>query len=38
MRFAIMSTLIDPEHRLPHDRLLDTLREQVVLADELGFA
>ncbi len=37
MRFATMSTLIDPHIRLPHDRLLDTLREQTVLADELGF-
>lgn len=37
MRFAAMSTLIDPHARLPHHQLLDTLREQVVLADELGF-
>jgi alkanesulfonate monooxygenase SsuD/methylene tetrahydromethanopterin reductase-like flavin-dependent oxidoreductase (luciferase family) len=37
MRFATMSTLADPDHRLTHDKLLDTLREQTVLADELGF-
>src|SRR5262245_64220397 len=37
MRFALMSTLSDPKHRLPHDGLLDTLRGQVVLADEMGF-
>jgi alkanesulfonate monooxygenase SsuD/methylene tetrahydromethanopterin reductase-like flavin-dependent oxidoreductase (luciferase family) len=37
MRFATMSTLADPDHRLTHDKLLDTLREQAVLAEELGF-
>jgi len=37
MRFALMSTLIDPKHRFPHDQLLETLREQVVLAEEMGF-
>jgi alkanesulfonate monooxygenase SsuD/methylene tetrahydromethanopterin reductase-like flavin-dependent oxidoreductase (luciferase family) len=37
MRFATMSTLIDPHERLPHHRLLDILREQAVLADDAGF-
>ena len=36
MRFAAMSTMIDLDRRLTHDRLLDTLREQAALADEVG--
>src|SRR5436190_9109122 len=31
-----MSTMIDLDRRLTHDRLLDTLREQAALADEVG--
>ena len=37
MRFAIMNTLSDPERTTPYDQQLDDLREQTVLAEEMGY-
>ena len=37
MRFAAVSTMIDPKKRLTQAQLLDTLREQVVMAEDMGF-
>ena len=37
MRFAAISTMIDPKKRYSQAELLDTLREQVVVAEDMGF-
>ena len=37
MRFAAVSTMIDPKKRYTQSQLLDTLREQVVMAEDMGF-
>lgn len=37
MRFGITTTLKHPEVRLPHHLLLRNLREQVIMAEELGY-
>ncbi len=37
MRFAAVSTMIDPKKRYTQAQLLDTLREQVVMAEDMGF-
>ena len=36
MRFAAVSTMIDPKKRYTQAQLLDTLREQVVMAEDMG--
>ena len=37
MRFAAISTMIDPKKRYSQAELLDSLREQVVMAEDMGF-
>ncbi len=37
MRFATMSTMIQPDQELSQTELLDTLREQTIQAEQMGF-